>query len=68
MKPRHGIPPEEWPKVLRRVVENQEPLRKVASDYDVSYETVRRVVGGARKMKSLPNSDDHAREERSHQS
>ena len=43
-KPKHGIPPTEWLTVQRRVVENQEPLRRVARDYGVSYETVRRVV------------------------
>jgi hypothetical protein len=48
-KPKHGIPPAEWPTVQRRVLENQEPLRKVASDYGVSYETVRRVVIASRK-------------------
>ncbi|HYU73877.1 MAG TPA: hypothetical protein VEL31_14445, partial [Ktedonobacteraceae bacterium] len=48
-QPRHGIPSEEWPTVLRRVVENQEPLRKVADDYGVSYETIRRTVLAARK-------------------
>jgi len=48
-KPKHGIPPTEWPTVQRRVVENQEPLRRVASDYGVSYETVRRVVLACRK-------------------
>jgi len=46
----HRIPSEEWPTVLRRVVENQEPLRKVADDYGVSYETVRRTVLAARKQ------------------
>jgi len=49
-KPRHGIPAGEWPTVLRRVTENQEPLRKVADDYGVSYETVRRTVLAARKQ------------------
>ena len=43
-KPKHGIAPAEWPTVQRRVLENQEPLRKVARDYGVSHETVRRVV------------------------
>ncbi len=52
-KPRHGIPPEEWPTVLRRVVENQEPLRNVAEDYGVSYETVRRTVLSAQKKAVL---------------
>src|SRR5712692_8493025 len=49
-KPQHGILPVEWPTVLRRVIENQEPLRKVAEDYGVSYETVRRIVLAARKQ------------------
>ncbi len=36
-KPKHGIPPIEWPTVMHRVLENHEPLRKVANDYGVSY-------------------------------
>ncbi|HZT99029.1 MAG TPA: hypothetical protein VFA10_05185 [Ktedonobacteraceae bacterium] len=48
-KPRRAIPSEEWPTVLRRVVENQEPLRQVARDYGVSYETIRRIIRAARK-------------------
>ena len=48
-KPKHGIPPTEWPTVQRRVLENQESLRRVASDYGVSYETVRRVLLALRK-------------------
>ena len=48
-KPKHGIPSAEWPIVQRRVLENQEPLRKVADDYGVSYETVRRTVIASRK-------------------
>ena len=48
-KPKHGIAPTEWPIVQRRVVENQEPLRRVASDYGVSHETVRRVLLTLRK-------------------
>ena len=51
VKRRHGLPLTEWPTVLRRVVENQEPLRKVADDYGVSYETVRRVVHAAVKWR-----------------
>lgn len=47
-KPKHGIPPTEWPNVFRRVTENQEPLRKVADDYEVSHETIRRVVHAVR--------------------
>jgi len=50
VKPRYGIPAEEWPMVLRRVIENQEPLRRVADDYGVSYETVRRTVMVARQQ------------------
>jgi hypothetical protein len=46
-KPRHGIPTREWPTVVRRVIDNQEPLRKVAEDYGVSHETVRRTVRAA---------------------
>src|SRR6266702_5462707 len=42
--PAFGIPSSEWPTVLRHVIENREPLRKVADDYGVSYETVRRVI------------------------
>lgn len=42
--PQCKIPASEWPNVMRRVVENQEPLRKVANDYKVSYETIRRIV------------------------
>jgi len=49
-KPQHGIPAVEWPTVLRRVIEHQEPLRKVADDYGVSYETIRRIVLAARKQ------------------
>jgi len=45
--PRHGIPSKEWPAVVRRVIDNREPLRKVAEDYGVSHETVRRTVRAA---------------------
>ena len=47
-KPRYGIPPEEWPTILHRVIENQEPLRTIAGDDGVSYETVRRIIRTAR--------------------
>src|SRR6266480_4522860 len=40
----HGIPPEEWPNVVRRVREHHESLRQVATDYGVSRETVRRLL------------------------
>ena len=52
VKPHYEIPSEEWPMVLRRVVENQEPLRKVADDYGVSYETVRRVIHAISKKRA----------------
>lgn len=48
-EPRWKLPAFEWPNVVRRVVENREPLRKVAEGYGVSYETVRRVVKVAQK-------------------
>ncbi len=51
-KPRYGIPSSEWPNVIRRVLENQEPLGTVADDYGVSHETVRRVMHATRKMQS----------------
>ncbi len=46
--PAYGIPASEWPTVLKRVLANKEPLRKVADDYGVSYETIRRVVRAER--------------------
>ncbi len=49
-KLKHGISPTEWSNVVRRVVENQESLRKVAKEYNVSYETVRRVLVAARQQ------------------
>jgi len=47
-KPRRGIPQEQWPDVVRRV-EHGESLRRVASDYHVSYETIRRVIRAVRQ-------------------
>jgi Bacterial regulatory proteins, gntR family len=43
-EPQHGIPSEEWPQVVRRVLEHHEPLRQVAADYEVSRETIRRIL------------------------
>jgi hypothetical protein len=43
----YGIPAEEWPTVLQRV-ESHESYRKIAADYGVSHETVRRVILAAR--------------------
>lgn len=44
--PRWKIPPSEWSTVLQRV-EQGEPLRHIARDYGVSYESVRRVLHAA---------------------
>jgi hypothetical protein len=44
------IPVSEWPNIVRRVVEEREPLRTVASDYGVSYETIRRTVKAAQRL------------------
>ena len=49
--PHWKIPVTEWSTVLYRVDEG-EPLRKVASDYGVSYEAVRRVICAARKLQA----------------
>jgi hypothetical protein len=49
--PRWKIPPSEWAAVLQRV-EQGEPLRHIARDYDVSYETIRRVLGAARRREA----------------
>ncbi|HLX39394.1 MAG TPA: helix-turn-helix domain-containing protein [Ktedonobacteraceae bacterium] len=49
VKPPRGIPRAKWPDVLARV-EQGDSLREVARDYDVSYETVRRVIKAMRKQ------------------
>ena len=46
--PRWKIPPSQWGIVLQRV-EQGEPLRRIARDYGVSYEAVRRVLRAARR-------------------
>ena len=46
--PHWKIPPSEWPTVVRRI-ELGEPLRTVAEDYHVSYETIRRVIRAAHR-------------------
>ena len=38
----------EWTNVLSRI-EQGEPLRQIAKSYDVSYESVRRVIRAARR-------------------
>ncbi len=47
--PAYGIPSSEWQTVLNRVLEKKESLRKVANDYGVSYETIRRLVRADRR-------------------
>ncbi len=51
-EPHHGIPAEEWPNVVRRVIENHESLRQVAAEYSVSYETVRRILRASRNHRA----------------
>ena len=49
-KPRYTIPRSDWPNVVRRV-EQGETLRQVASRYNTSYETVRRVIRASSKYR-----------------
>jgi len=42
--PNYGIPTELWPSIVHRVVEQKDPLRTVAAAYDVSHETIRRIM------------------------
>ena len=42
--PTYGLPTSEWPTVVQRVVEQNEPLRTVAAAYGVSHETIRRLL------------------------
>jgi hypothetical protein len=48
----YGIPADQWLTVLHRVFEKKEPLRKVADDFGVSHETIRRMVRAVRKMQA----------------
>jgi hypothetical protein len=41
------IPAQEWPTVLQRVLVNHESYRKLAAEYGVSRETIRRLVHAA---------------------
>lgn len=45
----YGIPADQWPTVLHRVLEKKEPLRQVAEDFGVSHETIRRKVHAVRQ-------------------
>jgi hypothetical protein len=50
-RPTYGIPASEWPTVIRRVVEQKEPLRSVAAAYGVSHETIRRIMLHVQKQR-----------------
>jgi len=50
-QPHYGIPPEHWPLIIHRVVENNEPLRAVAQEYGVSHETIRRIMLHVQKQR-----------------
>jgi hypothetical protein len=50
-QPNYGIPPEYWPLIMHRVAENKEPLRKVADEYGVSHETIRRIMLHVQKQR-----------------
>ena len=49
--PVSALPASEWLTVLRRVVEQKEPLRTVAAAYGVSPETIRRILLHVRKQR-----------------
>jgi hypothetical protein len=50
--PKYGIPTEHWTTVSQRVLEKKESLRRVADDFGVSHETIRRVVRAFPKMQA----------------
>ena len=45
----YGIPEDQWEIVLARV-ENHESYRKIAAEYGVSRETIRRLVGASERV------------------
>jgi DNA invertase Pin-like site-specific DNA recombinase len=47
--PNYGIPPEQWPDVLRRA-EQGESLRQLARAYNVSYQTIWRILQATRRQ------------------
>ena len=51
-EPQHSIPPEEWPNVVRRIIEHHESLRQVATEYGVSHETIRRILRASRNHRA----------------
>jgi hypothetical protein len=46
----YGIPEDKWPTVLKRALENRESYRKIAADYGVSRETIRRLVQASKRV------------------
>jgi hypothetical protein len=42
--PNYRTPAVLWPAVVQRAVEQKEPLRTVAAAYDISHETIRRIL------------------------
>ena len=51
--PNYGIPAELWPTIVHRVVEQKESLRTVAAAYDVSHETIYRIIRHILKQRGL---------------
>jgi hypothetical protein len=56
-QPKRGTPSSDWPTIVSRVIENSEPLRKMARDYYVSYESMQCVIRAARRRESGPFSN-----------
>jgi hypothetical protein len=57
--PKHladGLPASEWPTVVQRVVEQNEPLRRVAAASGVSPETIRRLLLHVQKPRGQPEA------------
>jgi len=55
-QPADGLPASEWPTVLHRVVEQKEPLRRVAAACGVSHETIRRIMLHVQKRRGQPEA------------
>jgi hypothetical protein len=49
--PKYAILAEQWPKLIQRVVEQNETLRTVAAAYGVSHETIRRIMLHVQKQR-----------------
>lgn len=49
--PNYGIPAEHLPMIMHRVVENNEPLRAVAQEFDVSHEMIRCIMLHVQKQR-----------------